>query len=301
MDEAGLGQPGLDGVLHVGAAVGIGQRGRRDGERRVRLDGELVAGQVRRRESERLLRVGECLFDGLSRQAVHQVEVEIVEVMRGERRGAARLSGVVDAAERLELRRIEALDAERQAVDAGRTEGGELVGLDGAGVGFQRDLRVVHQRQAGADGGEQRVERLGGKQARRAAAEEDADDPAAPDERQRRFQVGDQRGDVLGFRQAVAQRMRIEVAVRALLHAPGNVHVERQRQRCAEFQRAVMRRRSRGRRPDRDDARGFAPGHARRVCSRSTSSASAWPRCDRRFFSAASSSATVMPASGRKK
>ena len=70
---------------------------------------------------------------------------------RGKGRGMACLIGVVDPAQRLEMRRIEALDAEREAVDAGLAEGGELVGLDGARIGFQRDFRVVHEQLTGGN------------------------------------------------------------------------------------------------------------------------------------------------------
>ena len=63
----------------------------------------------------------------------------------------------------------------------------------------------------------------------------------APDERQRRLEVGDQRVDVarLGQRAGVvAPGVRIEVAVRALLQAPRQVHVERERRQRRQRQRA---------------------------------------------------------------
>ena len=47
-----------------------------------------------------------------------------------------RLVAVMDAAQRLELRAIEALDADRQAVDAAVAVRPELVRLEGAGIGF---------------------------------------------------------------------------------------------------------------------------------------------------------------------
>jgi hypothetical protein len=53
---------------------------------------------------------------------------------------------------------VEALHADRQARDAGRAEGAEALALEGAGVGFQRDLAAGLQRQPGADVGQQPVD-----------------------------------------------------------------------------------------------------------------------------------------------
>ena len=47
------------------------------------------------------------------------------------------------AAEEGEGRVVEALQPERQAIDAGRREVGEAVGLDRVGIGLERDLDVV--------------------------------------------------------------------------------------------------------------------------------------------------------------
>ena len=98
--------------------------------------------------------------------------------------GAPGLPVVVNAAKRLEMRRVEALDAERQAIDAGGAKGGELFCFDRAGVGFERNLGVRQHGEARAEGGQQRIERLPGEQAGRTAAEEDAAHAAPPDERQ---------------------------------------------------------------------------------------------------------------------
>ena len=101
------------------------------------------------------------------------------------------------------------------------------------------------------------------------------------------------------FGQLGASLVRVEVAVRALAHAPREMHVQRQRRQGGKVQwtgREIgaggARSRGRGRGAGRDD------GNQR---SFSTSSRSAWPRCDSRFLSAAGSSAAVMPSSGSKK
>ncbi len=82
-------------------------------------------------------------------------------------------------------------------------------------------------RQPCADAAEQAVDRVGGEDARRSAADEHADDLAAPHERQRALEILQQRVDVLRLGDLAARLVRVEVAVRALAHAPRNVHVQR--------------------------------------------------------------------------
>ena len=257
---------------------------------------------MRRRKGERCFNVVQGLAQRLAGQAVHQVEIEVVEVRGGDLDRAPCFVAIVDAAERFQMRRVEALDAEREPVDAGGAEGGELVGFHCAGVGFERDLRLGQERQAHADRRQQLVERFAGKQARRATAEEDARYLASPDQRQRRLKIGDQRRDVLGLGNAAACLVRVEVTVGAFLHAPGNVHVQGERQRVAKLQAVAGRDRHPALQQDRDDAaRGIAFAHPMRALSRSIRCCRARPRCERRFFSAESSSAAVTPRSGSRK
>jgi hypothetical protein len=142
---------------------------------------------VRRREGERRFDVGKRFASVCPGRPYIRSRLKLSKCAAAIR-SRARFVAIVDAAERLQVRRVEALDAERQAIDAGGAEGGELVGFDRAGVGFERDFGLGQERQAGADRRQQLVERFAGKQARRAAAEEDADDLASPDQRQRRFE-----------------------------------------------------------------------------------------------------------------
>jgi hypothetical protein len=71
-------------------------------------------------------------------------------MLAGELRCAPGIGGTVDAAERLQVFVVEALDAERQAIDAGGTKAGELAGFDCAGVALQRDFRFRRWRPATA-------------------------------------------------------------------------------------------------------------------------------------------------------
>ena len=164
-------------------------------------------------------------------------------MLAGQLRRPLRLGGAVDAAECLQVVVVEALDAERQAIDAGGAEAGEFLRFDRARVGFQRDFGVRRQHRQRPEGGEQFVDGGRRQQAGRAAAEEDADHRPAPDQRQRRLQVGNQRIDILALGDRARRLVRVEIAVRALLDAPRDVHIERQRRRDLEFEDAGGRHR----------------------------------------------------------
>ncbi len=139
------------------------------------------------------------LVQRLIRQRVHQVEIDALEMRLRQVDGAARLVAGMDASERGEFRIVETLDAERKPIHAGGAIGSKTCGLDGAGVGFERDLGIGQERHAHADCREQRIDGFARHQAGRAAADEDRDDRAAPDHRQRGFEVGDQRGEISRF------------------------------------------------------------------------------------------------------
>ena len=107
-------------------------------------------------------------------------------------------------------------------------------------------------------------------------------DTPSPHRGQHPFEVDEQRIDVFALRQRSAPLVRIEVAVRALAHAPRKVHVQRERRENGEADLA---------------GNGNACGGAHRARSRSSASSrsSAWPRWLMRFFSWSPSSAAVTP------
>jgi hypothetical protein len=205
---------------------------------------------VRRRKTKCRFDIAERLRLRLAGQAVHQIQIERLEMLTGQLGGALRFGGTVDAAERLQMFVIETLDAERQAIDAGIAKAGELGGFDRARVGFQRDFSFRREHGERPEGGDQFVDGRRREQAGRAAAEEDTGHRPAPDQRQGGLQIGDQRRDVLGFRNRAIGFMRVEIAIRALLDAPRDVDVERQRRGDAEFERCCGRRRFCGKNGD---------------------------------------------------
>ena len=115
------------------------------------------------------------------------------------------------------------------AVHAGGAIMLEAAMLGGAGIGFQRDLEVRCEAQARAGRLQERIDRFRREQRRRAAAEEHRVHGAAPCQRQVVVEVGDQCIDIGRERQRALRLVRIEIAIRTLAHAPGQVHVERER------------------------------------------------------------------------
>ena len=113
---------------------------------------------MRRREREGRREVGLRLGHGLARQRVHQVEVDVAEDRERRLGRTPRLVGVVHATERHQVLRIEALDAERQPVDARGAKARELLALERPRIRLQRDLGVRRQRHARADAREQPVD-----------------------------------------------------------------------------------------------------------------------------------------------
>src|SRR5690606_21746235 len=102
----------------------------------------------------------------------------------------------------------------------------EAAVLGGAGIGLQRDFQPRREAQPRAGALHEAVDRRGGEQARRAAAEEHAVHGATPGQRQVVVEIGQQRIHIALERQRPARLVRIEVAVRTLAHAPGEVDVE---------------------------------------------------------------------------
>ncbi len=220
------GQQLLSGFLNVPENVVFGQHRWLIPEHRVGLQGQLIPGQVGRREGNGLAQIGQCFVLGLIRQAVHQVQVEVVETGPARHVGGAnRFVAVVNAAQRLEFGFLKALNADRQPIDAQAAIGAELGLFEGAGVGFQGDLDVAGKADALFDALQQAPQRIGAEQARRTATKEDRLQLAAVDVRQVKVEVGEQGVDIFLFRQHRAGGVRVEVAVRAFAHAPRNMDV----------------------------------------------------------------------------
>ncbi len=186
---------------------------------------------VRRPERQCALQVVQGAGQVLARQRVHQVEIEIVDAGAAQfGHGALDVARHVDAPQGGEPGIVETLRAERHAIDSLGRVLGEATVLDRAGVRLERDLRVGGERQHAACVRQHLADRSRREQAGRAAAKEHGHDLATARLVRGKLEVTLQRRDVwlLGDARR-GHGVRIEIAVRALAHAPGQVHVQRQR------------------------------------------------------------------------
>ena len=90
-----------------------------------------------------LFQIGKRFIQILPRQAVHEIEIQVVEA--DFMRRADRLAGIMsrmDASQALQMSIVEALDTDREPVDAGGAVAVETFPLKGAGIGFHRDFGI---------------------------------------------------------------------------------------------------------------------------------------------------------------
>ena len=231
--EARFGHARDAGFLHVPGIIHFRNAGWRFGrEQGVRFQRELIMRQMLRIQREGLLDIIQCHGQGLLGQGIHQIQIDVAEtgVLSADHRRPSPL-GVMDSAQALKAAIIETLHAETQAVHAGREITGEAVVFGGTGVAFQGDFAIRREAQPRIGHAQDLADGGAGKQAGRTAAEKHATDTATPNQRQVLLQIAGERRDVISYRQFTFMPMRVEIAVRAFLHAPRNMDVQRQRRR----------------------------------------------------------------------
>ncbi len=178
-------------------------------------------------QAQRFFHVLQRRAHALTGQCVHQVEVEVSQPRCVQfRRGPPRLIGGMNATKRLQLPVVKALRAERDPRDARGPILVKAPSLDRPGVRLQGHFDIRRQTEEFVRGLQNVGDRSWGEEARRTATQEDADDFSAADIGCLRLEIGLERRDVGGLRELAVQRVRIEVAVGALPHAPREVNVE---------------------------------------------------------------------------
>jgi len=130
--------------------------------------------------------------------------------------------------------RFEALDADREPVHPGFAVAAELFRLEGPGIRLQGDLAIGGERQPRAKRRDQGLDRGRRKEAGRAAPEEDTGDAPPPDVGKRELEIGYERFDIGPLGDIASHLVGIEIAVGALLHAPGDMNVEGERREHAK-------------------------------------------------------------------
>ncbi|MNN20094.1 hypothetical protein D3C81_1333550 [compost metagenome] len=224
-----FGEQRLSGLLNVPQRVVFRQRRRLVPEHGVRLQGQLIPRQVRGFQGNGGAQVRQGIVQGLIRQAMHQVQVKVIEPgLTRHAGGSHRFVAVVDTAQGLEFFLLKALDADRQAIDPQFPVRDELVLLERPWIRFQGDFDVAGKRDALFDTFEQATQRRGAEQAWCAATKENRAQFTSVNGVQVLIKVGQQCVDVLFFRQHGTGGVGVEIAIRAFAYTPRNVDVQRQ-------------------------------------------------------------------------
>ena len=109
---AGRAQLGIDQVPDVRGQLIVWKLRRMTMEQGVRLDRQMIKGDVRRRDVPRGRDVGARVGNGLAGQRIHQIQIDVAEDFERGKRGLPGFVLVVNASERAEKPRVEALHAQ---------------------------------------------------------------------------------------------------------------------------------------------------------------------------------------------
>src|ERR1700679_780608 len=113
---------------------------------RASLQRELVVGDMRGPKRAGDLHIVQRLLQGLLRQRVHEIEVEIAE-FRGDEvlPRSIRIVGRMNTAQPFKLVRVKAFRAQGHAIDARLSIALEFAALNRAWVRLERDFRIVRK------------------------------------------------------------------------------------------------------------------------------------------------------------
>ena len=206
------------------------------GKGRALLDGELVERYVMLRHAERIFELLPPGFGGLARARIDEIEGVAVERRAGHVHCGARFGHCMQPTESVQIRVIQRLDAERDAIDAGSPIAAKAVRFYARRIGLERDLCSRLHGPVACDGIENGRHRRRRHQRRRAAAEEDARYTASRRESSHVRQLPAERGQIARLVDAAAAHVTVEVAIGALGGAERPMHIN------AEFFTAVSHR-----------------------------------------------------------
>src|SRR6185437_7406275 len=113
----------------------------------IRLQGEMVSGNMRDTVGDRGLDIVPGLLHCLMRERIHQIKIYIVKILLSDFDRAMRLDAVVYSSQRLKMPGVETLNADGQAIDSRSAKIGKLSRLECSGIGLQRDFGEMFQRQ----------------------------------------------------------------------------------------------------------------------------------------------------------
>ncbi len=210
----------------VGVGHGEPPRRMQLGERRLRLDGQLVQRQVPAGQSKRLAKLAAPGLGGLAGAGIDQIEAEALECFTCNSYPRLRLGGGVQPAQCLQLAVVERLHAERHAVDARRPVAAEAGSLHARWVRLQRDFGAGSDGPMVPDGIEDGADRRRAHQRGCAAAEEHAGDGSAAPHGGPVAELAPVCGEEARLIDAARPHVTVEVAIGALGGAERPMHVD---------------------------------------------------------------------------
>ena len=228
--KAGGGRHGVGQLVKRGRGVGVERIelafGNHRRETRPGLDRQFVEREMAGAEADGALeRRCPALF-GVAGKRIDEVETDAFEpTLRGFERMQP-FARAMRAAEKAQGLVVEALETEREPVDAGYGEIGEARRLDRVGIRFERDLEVVGRVPVGSRGIDHGRDRRRLHQRRGAPAKENRGQPAPGKKPRLMREVGEQ-GSAPHVLVDGRPDMAVEVAIRAFADAERPVHVER--------------------------------------------------------------------------
>ena len=155
-----------------------------------------------------------------------------------QRGGGTRLGSAVDTPQHTEACVIETLHTDRKSVDARSPVVDEPMRLDGTWIGLERDFRVGHEAEAIVDAVDEGRNSSTIKQARRTTADEQAQGRGPWLSCKLDVEITQQCADIGALVDVTAERMRVEITIRALTHTPGDVDVDAERDCVGHFLRS---------------------------------------------------------------
>ena len=137
-------------LLHINRQFIIGHSWRMLVKKSIRLDGQMVVGQMRRLITQGNRHIGFELCQGLIGQGKHQIKIYFVKqlIRRIERR--ARVFARMNASNARQHRIVKTLHADRQTSHARRMVIAQFIGVQSPWIGLHRDLHLGHLRQTRA-------------------------------------------------------------------------------------------------------------------------------------------------------
>src|SRR5882672_5969902 len=135
----------------------------------------------------------------------------------------------MNAPQELQVPIVEALAAERNPIYAGRTVLGKTATLHRTGIGLEGNFRCRSDIESHADRLDDFANGIRREQARRSATKKNTEHTAVPYPGSLKLEIAIQRREIALFRHRALDGVRVEVAIRALAHAPRQVDVYRER------------------------------------------------------------------------